>query len=154
MKKIPLTNGGETLVDDEDYDFFNRWRWVRNGRGYVHRGIKRTDRTGTSLSLHREIAEANKGELVDHIDGNTLNNQRANLRICTHKENTANKKLSINNKTGYKGVTVYKNQWRAMIATNDARIHIGLYDDIVEAALAYDCAAIQLFGDYANLNIL
>lgn len=142
------------MVDDEDYEFINQWRWVKNNFDYAQRGVKRPDGGGTTLIMHRVIMGAKKGEFVDHIDGNPFNNQKSNLRLCTHGQNTKNKKRGKNNTSGFKGVTAHKSKWRAMITMEGKTIHLGLFDTAEEAATAYDDVAKQLYGEYANTNFL
>jgi len=92
---------------------------------------------------------------VDHINGNTLDNRKNNLRICSRTENSRNTKLSKNNSTGYKGVTYYKRDGKyvAKITVDRKRIHIGYFTTLIEAATAYDLMARKHFGEYANINI-
>ena len=95
MKQIPLTKNKFTLVDDEDYELVNKYNWYF-GAGYA--------RSMEKILMHRLIMKAKKGQMIDHIDGNGLNNQRSNLRFCTHSQNMANKKGFKNTSSKYKGV--------------------------------------------------
>jgi AP2 domain-containing protein/HNH endonuclease len=108
------------------------------------------------VPLHRLIMNAPADKEVDHINGDTLDNRRCNLRICSHKENLRNQKLPKNSKSGYKGVTWYKRikKWRSHIRLNKKQIHLGYFDDIKLAANAYNEAAIKYFGEFAKLNDL
>ena len=100
--------------------------------------------------MHRFIMNATKGMEVDHIDHNGLNNQKSNLRNCTKKENTRNRRAY--GKSQYRGVDFHKGQMRARIGCNGQSIHIGYFKTEKEAALVYDLKAKELFGDFAYLN--
>jgi len=146
MKEIKLTNGTVMQVDDEDYEWGMKSKWT-NVSGYAKSGI-----AGRTMTFHREIMDVKKGEQIDHVDGNRLNNQKANLRVVTQQQNSQNKKLHKNNTTGYKGVHPFREKFRACIAINGKTIHLGLYHSAVEAAEAYDAKAKELYGEFAKLN--
>jgi hypothetical protein len=144
METITLTNGIKVLVDAEDSYKLSQfsWNFNRAGTGYaMSRGKK-------GVLMHRFILDAPKGVSVDHINGNTLDNRKINLRLCSHAENMANRKLHKNNTSGYKGVYFDKatSKWCAEIKKNGVKIRIGRYQSILEAALAYEDKARQLFG--------
>jgi hypothetical protein len=105
--------------------------------------------------LHRKITNAKKNEVVDHINGNSLDNRRENLRICSIKQNVRNSQISKNNKVGYKGVYIDKRRTKKYIVNimvDYQKIYIGAYYTAEEAALNYNKAAIKYFGEYANIN--
>jgi hypothetical protein len=104
--------------------------------------------------MHRQILGAPPGQQVDHINGDTLDNRRVNLRLATHGQNQHNRGKYRNNKSGYKGVSWDKaaGKWRAQIKFNNKKYNLGRYHDPIEAALAYDAAAIRLHGAFARLN--
>lgn len=110
-------------------------------------------KTANTLYLHRFIIIAKKGQIVDHIDGDTMNNTRSNLRIATHQQNMANSKKRIGN-TGYKGVQKRCDgkKWVARIQVNRKGIHLGSFTTPEDAARAYDDAAVIHFGEFARLN--
>src|SRR5271168_1918440 len=137
MKKIPLTQGQEALVDDGDYDAVTNYR--KNGKN-------------TTLRMHVLIF----GKGADHKDRNGLNNQRSNLRGATQSQNCANHRLSSNNKSGYKGVSWSKkySKWVAMICAQGKQKNLGLYPTKESAAKAYNDAAVERFGAFATLNII
>jgi hypothetical protein len=150
VKIIPLSQGKRALVDDADYEYLSQWKWCF-GAGYA----VRTDRTGRekSVRMHLVIMNAPQGMEVDHRDGNGLNNQRHNLRLCTSTQNKHNRRPFKNNPTGYKGVYLFQGKyWRAKIAINKKQIHLGQFKTAIEAARAYDAAARKYFGEFAWLN--
>jgi hypothetical protein len=130
MKVITLSNGKETLVDDEDYEFLSRWRW-KDANGYA----KRTARYGT-LAIHREVMGAKPGQIVDHINQNKLDNQKHNLRFVTKAQNAMNSKSFITNTSGVKGVYYEKRDstWTAHIQINHKSVRLGTFKTREEAA--------------------
>ena len=153
MKKISLTQGKFTLVDDEDFEWLNKWKWhtivTQDGNWYA----KNTQ----SIYMHRlilNIQNKPKNVYADHKNGNGLDNRRENLRIATNQLNQANEKLSKNSTSGYKGVTWHKKNknWNAQIMVNRKHIHIGCYQTKEEAAKAHDSVAKKHFGEFARLN--
>lgn len=104
--------------------------------------------------MHREVMLAAAHERVDHINHDTLNQQRSNLRICTTGQNGANRQIQVNNTSGYKGVDWHKRhgKWRTQVQVNGKSVHIGVYNSPVDAALAYDRAAIEYNGEFALTN--
>ena len=155
-KEIQLTRGKIAIVDDDMYDYLMQWKWYAHslsGKFYSTRCIRIGGKKITIL-MHRIIMNTKKGLVVDHINGLTLDNRKVNLRICTHGENIRNQKLSISNKSGYKGVYFNKrdSNWRARIQLNNKEIHIGCYINIKDAARAYNEAAVKYHGEFANLN--
>jgi hypothetical protein len=153
MKEIALTRGYVALVDDEDYAWLSQSRWACLKIGYASAKID-----GKQCYMHRIITGAQPGQYVDHIDGNKLNNQRTNLRLCTCRQNHWNKPKQTTHKQWkgqrsiYKGVERIPNKWRARIKANGERIHIGVFDSEIEAAKAYDRMATKHFGEFAYLN--
>jgi len=155
MQKIPLTQGKYAYVDDDDAHEIRRHKWQAFTDGhnwYACRGGTGAGGKKRTLYMHRVILEARKGERVDHADGNGLNNQRANLRLCTHAQNMRNRKKHRNNTSGYTGVCKKGNSWTARIKHNGKIMHIGSYPTAEAAAAARDQKAIELHGEYASLN--
>lgn len=135
MKKIQLTQDKYALVDDEDFAWLNQYKWHYGYRGYAARTIKINDKK-KHVYIHRLIIEKLKlietKMEVDHIDGNPLNNQKYNLRICTHRENTLNSRLRKDNKCGSRGVWFDKSEkrvkrWKAEIMNKGNKICLGYF---------------------------
>ncbi len=159
IKEIPISRGLVTLVDDIDFPRLNNYRWYawkpkECSSFYVVRNHLVTDEPTASTKMHREILNAPKGLRVDHIDGNGLNNTRANLRLATHQQNMCNRPANANNKSGFKGVSWFNrdSKWVARLETNGKVIFLGYFDDLEEAARVYDAAARKHFGEYARCN--
>jgi hypothetical protein len=154
MKKIPLTQGQEVIVDDEDFEWLNQWKWYAQKGGHTWYAV-RCDRGGSALVsvlMHREILKAPKGFDVDHRDGNGLNNTRSNIRVCTHSQNMMNRGRQANKTTKFKGVYKHGNGWRAQLKKNGKNMHYGTYSTPDAAARAYDAAAKDEFGEFASPN--
>jgi hypothetical protein len=159
MKEIPLTQGQVALVDDEDYVYLNQWKWhaiKAKYTYYANRTLHFDDGTVVSIRMHRQILGVPQNKETDHIDGNGLNNQKSNLRICNYSQNQYNKRGW--GTSGYKGVSArmdnHTNPYRAYISIGGRLVHIGSFPSIEEAALAYNNEAIKHFGKYAKLNVI
>lgn len=153
MKEIPISGKLVTLVDDQDYDWLNQWKWYAGGspaRIYVARQEKGSLKT---IRMHRLILGATgRHVLVDHKNGNTLDNRRENLRLCTTGENIQNQKAHANSFTGVKGVCLFRKKFRAEIQFDKNRVYLGAFEDIKDALLAYNEAALKYHGEFAKLN--
>ena len=103
--------------------------------------------------MHRFLLGAQSGQTIDHIDGNRLNNTRANLRRVTPKQNQQNRKVTTQSASGYKGVTAAQGRWLARIYVDGRQIHLGYHDSAIDAATIYDHAARRFFGPYARVNL-
>jgi hypothetical protein len=162
LKEIELTKGMIAIVDDEDYEDLNKHLWHVNSGGYAARMIKHPTmptkkKKQVVLQMHRYLMGLSYGDplVVDHIDGNKLNNTRSNLRVCTFAENAKNKPGGINNISGYKGVYTYQtDRWRACISNENKFFHIGVYDTPEQAYAAYCEAARKLHGQFANFGTI
>lgn len=146
---VPLTQGRSALVDEADYQTVAQFKWhVSNGYAARHtfEGKRRV-----KVYMHRQLSDARPGDEVDHRDGNKLNNTRANLRPCSHTDNARNHGPHRDNRNGYKGITLDKHtgKWIAHIAA-----HLGVFDTPEQAALAYNAAAVKLYGDFAWTNTI
>ena len=105
--------------------------------------------------MHREIMKAPKGVMVDHVDRDGLNNRKRNLRLCSRRENSYNRRGNSRGSSQYKGVFWHKvcGKWEARITYNGNADYLGLYENERDAARAYDERAKELYGDFAYLNI-
>lgn len=151
MKKISLTKGEFALVDDEDFDYLNKWKWH-----YCAFYACRSYNKGRKIGMHREILKLYNSDLdVDHIDGNPLNNQKNNLRISTRSENNMNRnKTTRKNSSKYKGLVFYpkRNKFKVTINAHKKTYFIGYFRNEIDAAKAYNTAAIKYHGKFAKLN--
>ena len=155
---VPLTKGHEALIDARNVSLVEGFNWsakvdlrqdgsVRNV--YAHRQSK----TGV-VHMHRIIAGAHAGQFVDHMDGDGLNNLSANLRICSHAQNLRNQSISADNTSGYKGVWFHKksSKWAAAIQIDGTRKHLGIFENIEDAARAYASASEAFHGEYGRTS--
>lgn len=164
MKKIDISSKSFpntfALVDDCDFKHLIKYNWaavVSHGNLYALRRKLKSDkgaRIQRSISMHCHLIQTRKGFEIDHRDGNGLNNQRSNLRACTHQQNMRNMRRPSNNTSGYKGVSKCpeSSTWRAYITVNRRQKHLGCFRLKIEAAHAYDSAARKYYGEFANLN--
>lgn len=155
MREIPLSRGLLAVVDDADYErVIAAAPWsasVKPGTAYALRGVRRPDGRWTTIRLHNFLTG---WPFVDHINGNGLDNRRCNLRPADKTTNGQNRTRTCANTSGYKGVTWHKQgrKWAAQLQATGRRIHLGLFDSKIAAALAYDDAARRHFGEFARLN--
>lgn len=144
---VPLTRGYEAVIDASDAHLVAPWNWhayiSEDGYVYAARGCGRT------LRLHTMLLRAH---LVDHRDGNTLNNRRCNLRAATYTQNAQNRKRRIDCTSGFKGVGRHGSGWRARIVVDGRRHSLGTFPAPEEAAQAYDRFAVAHYGEFAVLN--
>lgn len=155
---VPLKRKDETRVmkiDYEDWKILQNFKWYVSVEGYVSRNISKKELLDRrSISIHRSILSASVGYVVDHINGDPLDNRKMNLRACLINENVRNRKLNSDNKSGYKGVSKHRKtgKWQADIRLNNRTKYLGLFASAVEAALAYNSAAKKYHGAFARLN--
>ncbi len=151
IRFIPLTQGKVAVVDADDYDWLSRYKWYANKKasGFyacTHKGQR-------LLYMHRLITGAPKDLVVDHIDRNSLNNRRSNLRLCTKRQNSFNQR-GQRGTSRYKGVYRHKQlkKWAAVIEKNEKQMRLGFFRCEEDAAKAYDKIAKKIFGEFAYLN--
>lgn len=172
MKLIPISKGLFAMVDDEDFEHLNNFTWSAHihpdGGRYAVTHIKiKPPINGVrqrQIKMHRIIMGCTyrDGKIIDHIDGNGLNNQKSNLRFCTCSENGMNRKPNINGTSKYKGVSLSTTKrengkvycyWVAGIKLKKYT-WLGCFKNETDAAKAYNDAALKYFGEFANLNII
>lgn len=165
MKEIILTQGYKALIDDEDFEVINKFKWSylesQSGNQYAH-CHSLGDKNRKTIRMHRLIMKAPKGKEVDHINGDGLDNRKLNLRICNRNENQKNQKNTIflkrrkNVTSKFKGVCWHKksNQWTSQAGLNKKRIYLGIFRNEINAAKAYDEFAKKNFGKFARLNFV
>lgn len=148
-----LAPGKIVVIDKEDASIVSKYKWHCNNSGYAVAYIK-TPGGKKPILMHRILVDAPVNMEVDHISGNTLDNRKSNLRICTHFQNMLNKKNYKNSSSKFKGVGWVKKpqKWRARIRIDHKIYHLGYFDSEVEAAKAYNEAAEKLHGEFARLN--
>ena len=147
MREISLTQSQVAFVDDEDYTHLQKYAWrllTQLGRSYALRSEE-----NKTIYMHRVIINAQRGEIVDHIDGNGLNNIRRNLRLVTASGNSFYRHKFPGNSTGYRGVTYSYGRYRAMITYQKTLRHLGTFDTKEEAAMVWGAEAVKLFGEGA-----
>ncbi len=139
------------LDDDIDFSILRGLHIQRNPGGNFYAKIRVKNQ---NKRLHRVLINAPNDKTVDHINGNTLDNRKINLRLCTNSENLRNSKKRKTNTSGYKGVSFCKSckKYIASITLNYKKIRLGYFEDKKEAAIAYNMAAIKYHGNFAKLN--
>lgn len=142
------------MVDDEWYEILHQWTWYFTG-AYAARDIGGRNNKEI-VYMHRYICMAPEGYEVDHINGNKLDNRIKNLRIVKPAQNHFNRAKQSNNKTGFKGVCWDKSRSKyiASIQANGKQKNLGRFDSPIDAAKAYNKAAVELHGEYVRLNDL
>lgn len=160
MKLITLTQGKFAVVDDEDFEHLNQFKWhyaydkLKGKSGYAKRRGPKINGRLTWIWMHKYIISVGEGDQVDHVDGCRLNNQKNNLRKCTSQQNNFNQKLSRRNTSGFKGVQWNKHAGKfvSRLRINRVDVHLGMFENPIEAAVAYDQAAVIHFGEFAKTN--
>lgn len=147
---VVLTKGYESMIDLADVDLISRWRWsaveMRAG------AYARRNRLGKSVPLHRFLMGEPDGLCIDHINGNTLDNRRSNLRVATVAQNGWNARKRTDNSTGARGVSHHPRDRRfhANIRSNGRKVFLGSFASLEEASVAYEHAARQLRGEFVR----
>jgi len=155
MKLITLSQGKYAIVDDEDFEIVSKFKWSlahRKGNDYAYRTVIGANGSRSIQLMHTFLM----GRLgVDHKNGNGLDNRRENLRGCTPSQNAGNMRKSRKSTSSmFKGVywSKHKGKWHSSIKVNYIKMHLGYFDNEVQAALAYDKAARIVFGVFAAIN--
>lgn len=164
IEKIQLAEDKYAIIDAEDYEKVSRHHWhaEKNSGSYRAKAAIKKNGRWTNILMHRLIMDAPNGTIVDHINHDTLDNRKSNLRLCTPAQSQMNRRSFKNSTSKYKGVCKYKStswpkceKWLAQIrlySEGVKKICIGYFDTEEEAALAYNAKAKELFGEYAYLN--
>ena len=157
-----MTRGYVALVDDCDFERVSAHKWNAavqrrvdgTARVYAVRNGVRINGIQPKIRLHRFILTAPCGKVIDHINGNPLDNRRVNLRICSISENGCNRRVQGGGKSCFKGVVWNKQRgkWEAQVWSKGHRVYAGLFICEEDAARAYDAKALQLFGEFARTN--
>lgn len=158
-RKIPLTQGKFALVDDADYHWLNQWKWCAHRDRRTYYAVRNTARGAnvkrTTIRMHRLLLGAQPGQECDHINGDGLDNRRANLRFCTTAENQCNQRhLRRGKSSRFLGVCWHKlnKRWVARIEFNGQRHRLGYFHSEIAAARAYNLAALKYHKAFASLN--
>ena len=151
--------GHEVLIDKDKVELVLKYRWFINGstkKGFYVIANTVKNNKKTCVSMHRYLMNAKEGQIVDHINRNTFDNRLENLRFCTHRENSCNRTSKKNSSSKFLGVSVRFNKhtttFKSSIRINGVSIGLGIYNDEIKAAKAYNEAAIKYHGEFANLN--
>lgn len=168
--KIPLNKGKVALIDSADFELVSKYKWC----AHLHHTKKRhyamshdpnqyyiKSKSQVVIKMHRLILGLTDSSiLVDHKNRNSLDNRRCNLRTCSVGQNNSNTDKRKNTISKYKGVrrsfvrgsgTL---RWRAIISVNNKRKHVGVFDNEIDAAIAYNIAAKAYHGEFASLNVI
>ena len=156
MKEIKLTQDKVAKVDDEEFKELNEYKWRAHKDKHTYYAVRNIYEDGKqrTIRMHNAIMNTPNGMETDHRDGDGLNNQKYNLRNCTHAENGKNLRISESNTSGYKGVYWHKaaKAWVARIRVDYELLYLGCFETVEEGALAYNQKAAELYGEFARLN--
>lgn len=155
MKEIKLTLGKIAIVDDVDFEYLNQWKWTakkHRNTFYARRNIQLVGGKQRGIKMHRLIMGiTDSNQIVDHRDHDGLNNQRCNLRLCTLNQNQHNR-ISRKGASKFKGVWRNGNRWSAAIMAFGEKKRLGSFVTEIEAAKAYNNAAVIFHGEFASIN--
>lgn len=151
------------IVDDEDYDRLSQTNWQafnnKRGRDWTARRVEwinRREGQSRAIFMSREVMKAPKGLQVDHIhkDDGVIDNRKENLRLATNQQNCQNRRQRVDSKRRFIGVMRPSRclRWKATIEIRGKKVHLGLFEDEIDAACAYDAAARILYGEFAHTN--
>lgn len=153
MKEIKLTRGVSTFVDDCDFEELSKHKWyAQNIRGRLY-ACRSTWTPRAIILMHRQIMKVtDRNVFIDHKDGDGLNNIKSNIRLCSSVQNSRNIGIRKNNTTGFKGVSLHRKKYAASITVNYKKITLGTFKLKLDAAKAYNQAAVKYHGEFASLN--
>lgn len=160
MIQIPLTKGKFALIDDEMFDRVSYFKWyaheVISNQGTIYYAASRSVYGNRIFVLMHQLIMGMPISAIDHKNLNGLDNQRSNIRLATKGQNSMNKPKKLNTSSNYKGVSSCKGRfaWQSGIKINKKRIALGRYNSEIDAAIAYNNAAILYFGEFARLNVI
>lgn len=158
MRYINLSQGKRAKVDDESFHWLNQWKWCLSSKGYAVRSVCLKDLNGRittkTILMHRLILGTLGGKDTDHVNGNKLDNQIANLRIVSRSENAFNQGAHKDSWSGIKGVRwdTANRSWRSQIQVDGKFVHLGYFKDVNDAIDARNTAAVKYHGSFARLN--
>lgn len=156
---VSLSKGKFAIIDAQDADYINQWKWTYLSSGYAFRrkylGVVDGKEQSEYILMHRLLMDCPEGYEVDHINHNRLDNRKSNLRIVTRAQNTHNAGIRSDNTSGHKNIYWYKayKKWMVTVGANGKSHFIGYYDKLDEAVEAKKLAIKRLHGEYANVNI-
>lgn len=148
--EIPVFPNGTAIIDQSDFSLISQFQWRTFQREKITYAV-----TGRATLMHRLIlgAEKGDGQRIDHKSGNGLDCRRDNLRFATQSQNRANSRKHIAGASKFKGVMAsHSGKWRVYCGPRDNRSYLGQFIDEIEAALAYDRKAVEVYGEFACLN--
>ena len=154
-RQIALTSGDFAFVDDDDYERASMHNWcMHKSVKYPYANINIGKGRSKRLFLHRFIMNAEKGQIIDHVDGDVLNVKKKNLRFCTKGQNSQNRGLSAANTSGHKGVSweTSKQKWLVQIVINRKRVYCKRFDTFEEAVEAHEREIVKIHGEFARLE--
>lgn len=152
--EVELSKSRVALIDESDAWLIGRCSWcsTENGRNpHVYAKGRPPELLGRFVRMHRYLIGVDSALLCDHINGNTLDNRRCNLRLVTTSQNNMNQ-VVVQGRVKFKGVTFTNSGFTACICKDKRVRHLGTYATALEAALAYDAAAIEMFGEFSATN--
>ena len=158
FRKIKLTKGKYAIVDPEDYEKLNQYKWYTKDNGYTFYAERKMRQFGKkrTIRMHRQIMHAPPDKVVDHKNHHGWDNRKENLQVVSQQENTWNSERGKNTGSSkYKGVNYDKahRKYRATLCHNSGKIHLGYFENEIDAARAYDETAKKYRGEFAVLNL-
>ena len=146
MRKIKLSQGKVALVDDCDFDWLSQYNWRAckdRNTYYARRNVRLDSGKRTTEQMHRAVLGCTRGDgtIIDHKDGDGLNNTRGNIHLVTYSQNNCNRHVDPRGNSGFRGVTAHNGRWQAKIGIDGRTVYLGTFDTKEEAAAAFDAVA-------------